>query len=420
MERLERSHRRRTRAGRQTAAPAVDRITHQGIPEVREVHSDLVGATGLELHPHQRQGAEPSLDPIMRDRLSPISAHRHLHPLGAMTADGFRDGATPGERAVAEREVFTADLARRERPHQRGMGLRRSGDQHRPCRILVEAVHDPGTRHERKRRIERKQRVLKRSTAVARPRVHHQACRLVDHPERRIPMQHAERHPGVARRSLDNQDFEGSIRVYEALIARYPFAAETRQARLDLIYAYYRGRETESALDQADTFIRENPTHPRLDYAYYIKGLTDFEREANFLERWFRVDLDQRPPQTTRRAFTSLRKVVEEYPKSQYAHDARRRMIHLRNRLADYDLHVAEHYVKRGAWIAAAQRSDQIVTEYDGAPAVQDALRIMILSYERLEMKELADRARSVYALNYGGEAGSVVPVRKRWYVPWD
>jgi outer membrane protein assembly factor BamD len=95
-------------------------------------------------------------------------------------------------------------------------------------------------------------------------------------------------------------------------------------------------------------------------------------------------------------------------------------MIHLRNRLADYDLHVAEHYVKRGAWIAAAQRSDQIITEYDGAPAVQDALRIMILSYERLEMKELADRARSVYALNYGGEASSVVPVRKRWYVPWD
>ena len=124
------------------------------------MHTDLVGATGLELHPHQRQGAEPSLDPIMRDRLSPISAHRHLHPLGAMTADGFRDRATPGERAVAEREVFTADLTRRERPHQRGMGLRRSGDQHRPRRILVEAVHDPGTRHARKRRVERKQRIL--------------------------------------------------------------------------------------------------------------------------------------------------------------------------------------------------------------------------------------------------------------------
>jgi outer membrane protein assembly factor BamD len=223
-----------------------------------------------------------------------------------------------------------------------------------------------------------------------------------------------------ARRSLDNQDFESAIRVYEALVARYPFTAEARQSRLDLIYAYYKGREAESAIDQAETFIRENPTHPQLAYAWYIKGLVDFEREANFIERWFDVDLDARPPQTARRAFESLRRVVQDYPQSEYAHDARRRMIHLRNRLADYDLHVAEHYVKRGAWIAAAQRSDQIVTEYDGAPAVQDALRIMILSYERLEMKELADRARSVYALNYGGEAGSVVPVRKRWYVPWD
>ena len=191
-----------------------------------------MGATGLELHPHQRQGAEPTFDPIMRDRLSPIGAHRHLHPLGAMTADGFRDGATPGERAVAEREVFTADLARRERPHQRGMGLRRSGDQHRPCRILVEAVHDPGTRHERKRRIERKQRVLKRSTAVARPRVHHQACRLVDHPERRIPMQHAERHPGVARRhALVGHELG---RDTQGLAAHEPAPSHRRGIRIDL------------------------------------------------------------------------------------------------------------------------------------------------------------------------------------------
>ena len=223
-----------------------------------------------------------------------------------------------------------------------------------------------------------------------------------------------------ARRSLDNQDFEGAIRVYEALVARFPFTAEARQSRLDLIYAYYKGRESESALDQADTFIRENPTHPRLDYAYYIKGLVDFEREANFLERWFNVDLDARPPQTTRRAFASLRKVVEDYPKSEYAHDARRRMIHLRNRLADYELHVAQHYVKRGAWVAAAQRSKQVIEEFDGAPAVKEALRIMVLSYERLDMKELADRTRATYALNYGGDPGSVVPVRKRWYVPWD
>lgn len=223
-----------------------------------------------------------------------------------------------------------------------------------------------------------------------------------------------------ARKSLDNQDFENAIRVYEALVSRYPFTPEARQSRLDLIYAYYKGREAESALDQADTFIRENPTHPQLAYAWYIKGLVDFEREANFIERWFDVDLDARPPQNSRRAFESLRRVVQEYPQSEYAPDARRRMIHLRNRLADYEVHVARYYVKRQAWVAAARRARGVLEEYDGAPAVKDALEIMILSYERLEMQELAANTREVYALNYGGAPESVVPVRKRWYVPWD
>src|SRR5688572_7891991 len=105
-----------------------------------------------------------------------------------------------------------------------------------------------------------------------------------------------------ASRALRNGDYPLAIRVYEALMARYPFAAETRQSRLDVIYAYYRAGESESAIDAADTFIRENPTHPRIDYAWYLKGLTDFERLPNFMERWFRVDLDKRPPTQARRS----------------------------------------------------------------------------------------------------------------------
>ena len=128
------------------------------------------------------------------------------------------------------------------------------------------------------------------------------------------------------------------------------------------------------ALDQADTFIRENPTHPRIDYAYYVKGLVEFERSANFIERWFNVDLDARPPQSARGAFNSFRRVVEEYPKSEYAHDARRRMIHLRNRLADYEIYVARYYLDRGAYIGAAQRAKQTIEQFDGAPAIRDAL----------------------------------------------
>ena len=222
-----------------------------------------------------------------------------------------------------------------------------------------------------------------------------------------------------ARKSLDNQDYENAIRLYEALVARYPFGAETRQARLDLIYAYYKGRESESALDQADTFIRENPTHPRIDYAYYVKGLVDFERSENLLERWFNVDLDARPPQTARRAFGSFRKVVEEYPKSEYAHDARRRMIHLRNRLADYEVYVAKHYVERGAYVAAARRAKDTVEQYDGSPAVRNALEILIVCYDQLEMKELAAQTREIYVANYGGEAEKVAPTKKPWWKLW-
>ena len=220
-----------------------------------------------------------------------------------------------------------------------------------------------------------------------------------------------------AHTSLDNQDYDNAIRLYELLVTRFPFSNEGRQARLDLIYAYYKGRESESAIDQADTFIRENPTHPRIDYAWYIKGMVDFERSANFLERWLKVDLDARTPQTARKSFNSFRKVVEEYPKSEYAHDARRRMIQLRNRLADYEIYVARYYVKRGAWIAAARRAKECIEQYDGAPAVREALEIMIESYDKLGMKELADQSRSVYDANFRGD--SKEPAPKAGQHPW-
>ena len=222
-----------------------------------------------------------------------------------------------------------------------------------------------------------------------------------------------------ASKSLEQQDYNNAIRLYEALNARYPFATEARQARLDLIYAYYKGRETKSALDAADTFIRENPTHPRVDYAWYIKGLVEFERTPNVIERFFKVDLNERPPQTARKAFAAFRKVVEDYPKSEYAHDARRRMIHLRNRLADYQLYVARYYMDRGAYVAAAQRAKETIEQYDGAPAVRDALEMMVQAYESLGMKELADQTRQVYAANYGGTEQNVVPYKKPWWKLW-
>jgi outer membrane protein assembly factor BamD len=232
--------------------------------------------------------------------------------------------------------------------------------------------------------------------------------------------------PGIiyerAQTSLKAQDFNNAIRLLEALVARFPFAEEARQARIDLIYAYYRSRETESALDAADTFIRENPTHPRIDYAWYIKGLVEFERAPNILEKFFRVDLDARPPQSALKSFSAFRKVVQDFPKSEYAHDARRRMIHLRNRLADYNIYVARHYIERGAWVAAAQRGKETIEQYDGAPAVREALEIMAYSYEQLGMPQLAEQTREVYQFNYNEPMPGSLSREvgdKKWWKPW-
>jgi outer membrane protein assembly factor BamD len=223
-----------------------------------------------------------------------------------------------------------------------------------------------------------------------------------------------------AHKSLESYDFNAAIKSYEQLTARYPFTDEARQARLDLIYAYYRAGEKESATDAAETFIRENPTHPRVDYAWYVKGLVEFERTPNAIERLFRADLSKRPPSTARKSFAAFKTVVELYPKSEYAHDSLQRMVYLRDRLASYEVHVARYYLKRGAYIAAAQRAKGAIEQYDGAPAVREALEIMIEAYDKLNLEPLAAQARQVYETNYSGEVRTAqAEVKKSWWRFW-
>ncbi|MEX0734386.1 MAG: outer membrane protein assembly factor BamD [Steroidobacteraceae bacterium] len=213
-------------------------------------------------------------------------------------------------------------------------------------------------------------------------------------------------------------DYRGAVRYYETLEARYPFSEQARQGRLDIIYAYYRSRETESAVDAADQFIRENPTHPRVDYAMYLKGLIYFERSPNFLERWFSADLTERPPQDVRRAFEAFDSLVKQHPNSEYAHDSRQRMIFLRNRLAEYEVHVASHYLKRQAYVAAIARARYCIENFDGAPSVRQALEIMISAYEGLGLNDLAERSQEVFALNYP-DAERERQARRDWWPFW-
>jgi outer membrane protein assembly factor BamD len=223
-----------------------------------------------------------------------------------------------------------------------------------------------------------------------------------------------------AKSALRSYDFNRAIKIYEALTARFPFTDQARQSRLDLIYAYYRAGESESAIDAAEQFVRENPTHPRVDYAWYVKGLVDFERTPNILERMFRVDLTERPPTTARKSFAAFKTVVEQFPKSDYAHDARKRMIFLRNRLADYEVHVASYYLRRGAFVAAAQRAKGAIEQYDGAPAMRDALAILIEAYDRLDLKELAEQSRTVYKANFQDDVRQAqAQTSKSWWQFW-
>jgi outer membrane protein assembly factor BamD len=223
-----------------------------------------------------------------------------------------------------------------------------------------------------------------------------------------------------AHKSLESYDFNGAIKVYEQLTARFPFTDEARQARLDLIYAYYRAGEKESAIDAADTFIRENPTHPRVDYAWYVKGLVDFERTPNALERLFRADLSKRPPSDARKSFAAFKTVVEQYPKSEYAHDSLQRMVYLRDRLASYEVHVAHYYYKRGAYVAAAQRARGAIEQYDGSPAVQEALDMLIQCYDHMQLQALATQSREVYATNYSGDGRMLqADAKKSWWRFW-
>jgi outer membrane protein assembly factor BamD len=221
------------------------------------------------------------------------------------------------------------------------------------------------------------------------------------------------------QKALRASDYPEAVKVYEALTARYPFTSQSRQGRLDIIFAYYRMGEKESAKDAAETFIRENPAHPRIDYAWYLKGLIDFEATPIAINRWLGVNIAARPPATARDSFQSLRTLVERFPKSPYAHDARRRMIFLRNRLADYELLIANHYVERGAWVAAAQRARQVIEQYDGAPAVKESLRVLLLCYNKLDYKELADNTERVFRENFPDEPLRTEQSTHRWWKPW-
>jgi len=204
-----------------------------------------------------------------------------------------------------------------------------------------------------------------------------------------------------AKESIARGNHRRGIVIFEAIQARFPFSDLSRQIQLELMYAYYKSGKREQAIDMAETFMRENPIHPRVDYALYIEGLAYFEDDPGILERLFRKDITNRPPKELERAYASFRRLVERFPASEYAPDSEQRMLYIKNRLADYENHVADYYLRRGAYVAALNRARAALEQYNGASANARSLEIMIAAYESLGMKDLAADTQRVLAENY-------------------
>lgn len=204
-----------------------------------------------------------------------------------------------------------------------------------------------------------------------------------------------------AKREMDGANFSTAIDYFETLEARYPFGPLALQAQLDIAYAYYRYGEDESAIAACDRFIKLHPTHEAVAYAYYLRGLIRYNQGRSFVNDIFPRDMARMDQQRLRKAFDDFSTVVDRFPNSDYAADARKRMVHLRNQMARHELEVARFYFKRSAYAAVINRIDYLVSHYDGAPAVADALALQIRAYRRLDMADMARDTRRVLAANW-------------------
>ena len=203
-------------------------------------------------------------------------------------------------------------------------------------------------------------------------------------------------------------NYERAIKYYEILESRYPFGKYAHQAQINVAYSYYRFQEPESALAAADRFIRLHPNHPATAYAYYLRGLVNFNRSLGFLDRFVPTDTAQRDPGAALDSYKDFSEVIRLFPNSEYAEDSARRMLHLRNNLARYEIRVARYYMRRGAYLAAANRAEYVVQNYQRTPALRDALELMIAAYGELGMNDLASDTQRVLAMNE--ESGALIP----------
>lgn len=204
-----------------------------------------------------------------------------------------------------------------------------------------------------------------------------------------------------ARDEMASGNYERAVQHFEKLESRYPFGTFAQQAQMEIAYAHYRQGDHPLALAAVERFIKLHPNHPNVDYMYYLRGLVNFNDKVSFLNFLTKQDLSERDPKAARDAFASFKQLVDRFPDSVYAKDALDRMHYLVNALAHYEVHVANYYFRRGAYLAAANRAQTAISEYREAPAIEEALYLLVRSYEKLGLPTLRDDADRVLRTNF-------------------
>ena len=228
----------------------------------------------------------------------------------------------------------------------------------------------------------------------------------------------AQRLYGEAKDAMGNRDWPRAIRYLEKLEARYPYGRFAQQAQLEIAYAHWKDGERASAVAAVERFIKMYPNHASVDYAWYLKGLINFNDQFGVFTALTTPDMSDRDPKSTRESFNAFKEVVTRFPDSRYAPDAAARMRYLVNALASHEVHVARYYMKRGAYLAAANRAQYAIAHYSQAPAIEEAVFVLVIAYDKLGMNDLRDAADRVMRKNFP-DSRYLKPGGARKDVPW-
>jgi outer membrane protein assembly factor BamD len=232
----------------------------------------------------------------------------------------------------------------------------------------------------------------------------------------------AERLYAEAKEEASQSNYERAGKLYERLEGRASGTALAQQAQIERAYMLYKNGDKAQSLSVLERFVKLHPTSAALDYALYLQGLVNFNDNLGLLGSIARQDLSERDQQASRDSFQSFKQLVDQFPQSLYADDSRVRMNYIVNSLAAYEVHVARYYYRRGAYVAAVNRAQAVVTDFQQSPSAQEALAIMVQSYDRLGLPALRADADRVFKSNFPTatlESNGYTPVKRAWWQFW-